>query len=147
MVVTSTHSVSGRSLNELRRARRLLRAERARIVQWRRLVRARLDLAIAVAAQPDPLGLDADVLPSGEEADLPVHSELIAHVLGGGPSIELDRLQALRALDKRLARYEQSVAEALDAATTEFIRRVAADPLAMVRGIEDEEGSAPTTPR
>lgn len=139
MVVTFTHPVTGRSLNELRRARRILRAERARIVQWRRLVRARLDLAIAVAAQPDALGLEPDVLPSGTEANLPMHAELVEHVLGGGPSIELDRLQALRELDKQLGRYEQSVTEALDAATTEFIRRVAVDPAAMFRGLDDEE--------
>ncbi len=144
MVVALTTGVSGRTLNELRRARRLLRAERARIVQWRRLVRARLDLAIAVAAQPDALGQDPDVLPSGLEADLPMHAELVEHVLGGGPSIELDRLQSLRALDKQLARYEQSVAEALDAATTEFIRRVAVDPTAMFRSLDDEDGPTPT---
>lgn len=147
MVVSLTHPVSGRSLNELRRARRILRAERARIGQWRRLVRARLDLAVAAAAQPEALGLDPDVLPAGPEADLPMHSELCEHVLGGGPSIELDRLEALRALDKRLARYEQSVTEALDAATTEFIRRVAVDPTAMFHGIEDENAPPPTTPR
>lgn len=141
MVVARTTRASGRTLSELRRARRLLRAERARIVQWRRLVRARLDLAIAVAAQPDPLGQDPEVVPPGLESDLPMHTELVEHVLGGGPSIELDRLHALRALDKRLARYEQSVAEALDAATTEFIRRVAVDPTAMFRAIDDENGS------
>ena len=65
-------------------------------------------------------------------------------MLGGGPSIELDRLQALRALDKQLARYEQSVAEALDAATTEFIRRVAVDPTAMFRSLEDGDDPSPT---
>ncbi|NLF06078.1 MAG: hypothetical protein GX593_13920 [Actinomycetales bacterium] len=147
MVVTYTHPVSGRSLSELRRARRLLRAERARIVQWRRLVRARLDLAIAVAAQPDALGQDPDVLPTGTEADLPMHAELVEHVLGGGPSIELDRLQALRALDRQLARYEQSVTEALDAATTEFIRRVASDPTAMFQGLDAEDAPPSPAPR
>jgi len=147
MVVRYRQPASGRSLAELRRARRLLRAERARVVQWRRLVKARLDLAVAMAAQPESLGQDVDALPVGLEADLPQHAELVEHVLGGGPAIELDRLQALRELDKRLARYEQAVTEALEAATTEFIRRVAVDPQAMFRAIETEVHQGPSTRR
>src|SRR5690606_31247203 len=127
MAVARTSGLDGR-LTELRRARRLLRAERSRIGQWRRLVRARLDLAVAAAAQPEPLGQEADVLPVGPETDLPMHAELVTQVLGGGPSIDLDRLEALRDLDRRLARYEEAVSIALDTATSEFIRRVAADP-------------------
>ena len=138
MAVAFTTGVSGRPLAELRRARRLLRAEKSRIVQWRRLVRARLDLAVAAAAQPEPLGQDPDVLPAALEADLPMHGELLEHVLGGAPSIDLPRLHALRALDKQLARYEQSVGEALDAATSEFIRRVAGDPTEMFRPLADD---------
>lgn len=138
MAVAFTAGVNGRSLAELRSARRALRAEKARIVQWRRLVRARLDLAVAAAAQPEPLGQDPECLPAAPETDLPVHGELVANVLGGGPSIDLDRLHALRGLDKRLARYEQSVGEALDAATSEFIRRVAGDPTEMFRPLEED---------
>lgn len=138
MAVAFTAGVGGRSLAELRRARRVLRAEKARIVQWRRLVRARLDLAVAAAAQPEPLGQDPEVLPAAPEADLPMHADLVENVLGGGPSIDLERLHALRALDKRLARYEQSVAAALDAATSEFIRRVAGDPREMFRPLEED---------
>lgn len=130
MAVARTSGLDGR-LTELRRARRLLRAEKSRIGQWRRLVRARLDLAVAAAAQPEPLGQEADVLPVGPETDLPMHAELVTQVLGGGPSIDLDRLEALRDLDRRLARYEEAVSVALDAATSEFIRRAAADPREM----------------
>ena len=138
MAVAYPTGLNGRRLTELRRARRLLRAEKARIVQWRRLVRARLDLAVAAAAQPEPLGQEPDVLPVGPESDLPVHDELVVQVLGGGPSIDLDRLQALRALDKQLARYERSVSEALDAATSEFIRRVAGDPTEMFSPLDTD---------
>lgn len=136
MAVTYTAGINGRRLSELRRARRLLRAEKARIVQWRRLVRARLDLAVAAAAQPEALGQEPDVLPGCLESDLPLHSELVDQVLGGAPSIDLDRLHALRALDKQLACYEQSVGEALDTATSEFIRRVAGDPAEMFSPLE-----------
>ena len=43
-------------VNDLRLDRRALRAERARVAWWRRLVRARLDLAVAQAARPQTLG-------------------------------------------------------------------------------------------
>lgn len=136
MTVAYRSGVNGQRLAELRRARRLLRAEKARIVQWRRLVRARLDLAVAAAAQPEPLGLEADVLPLPPGTDVPMHPALVERVLGGAPSIDLDRLQALRALDKRLACYERAVSDALDTATSEFIRRVAADPAEMFSPLE-----------
>lgn len=138
MAVAYTTGVNGRRLTELRRARRVLRAEKARIVQWRRLVRARLDLAVAAAAQPEALGQDPDVLPVGPESDLPMHAELVTQVLGGAPTIDLDRLRALRALDKQLARYERSVSDALDAATSEFIRRVAGDPAEMFSPLDTD---------
>ena len=48
-----TPPVEQRRRRDLRLDRRALRAERARVAWWRRLVRARLDLAVAQAAAPD----------------------------------------------------------------------------------------------
>ncbi len=135
MITTAMH---GLTLGELRHLRRVLIAEQATVSRWRRLVRARLDLAIATAAMPDVLGMrdELTAVTSPPLEDLPTHPDLVRDVLGGGPSIEVDRLEALRAHDRRLARYETGVTEALERATTEFIRRVAADPEAMLRAAD-----------
>ncbi|RYV50594.1 hypothetical protein [Pengzhenrongella frigida] len=111
----------------MRSSRRALRVERSRIVHWRRLLRARIDLAVASAALPEALGQDRlGVLPVDIERDLPDDLELTDAVLAGRPTGELDRLGDLRALDRRLASYESTVSQALDSATTEYIRQLAA---------------------
>lgn len=123
-------------LSNLRYSRRALRVERSRVARWRRLLRARIDLAVATAALPDPLGQDANgVLPTGAERDLPCHLELVSAVLDGGPSSALDHLGELRDLDRRLASYESTVTQALGGTTDEFIRRLALDPAASLRGL------------
>ena len=45
--------------SDVRSTRWALRLERTRVRHWRRLVRARIDLAVASAVLPDPLGQDA----------------------------------------------------------------------------------------
>jgi len=98
-------------------------------------VRARIDLAVASAVLPDPLGQDAaGVLPIDIERDLPDDVELANAVLEGLPERELDRLGELRALDRRLASYESTVSEALVGATAEYIRQLVVDPAACLEG-------------
>ncbi|WNB85887.1 hypothetical protein [Cellulomonas sp. ATA003] len=86
---------------------RALRAERSRVTHWRRLVRARMDLAVAALVLPEALGPDADV---------PDLLALVDAVSAGGPQGELDRLESLRDLDARLARHAQGVDQAIEAA-------------------------------
>ncbi|MBN9327888.1 MAG: hypothetical protein J0I87_13365, partial [Cellulomonas sp.] len=97
-------------VHTLRLDHRALRAERSRVGWWRRLVRARLDLLVARAVGPQPLGEElAFQLPLDVGLDVPRPDELEA-VLGGHRSgTHLDQLTALRALDSRLVRYQDGV--------------------------------------
>ncbi|MDM7829780.1 hypothetical protein [Cellulomonas edaphi] len=125
-----TSSVEQR-VRDLRLDRRALRAEQARVGWWRRLVRARMDLAVASATQPQPLGEGvAFQLPVPVGVDVPRPSELGEILAGVDPQAEVGRLDELRALDAQLARYEDGVRDALGAATERLIARLAADPLA-----------------
>lgn len=104
------------TLRTVPHAHAALRAERVRVGHWRRLVRARMDVAAAAVAVPEPLGGDVfGVLPD-DAPDAPSHLALLDAVSTGGPEGEIDRLEALRTLDERLARYELTVTRALHAA-------------------------------
>lgn len=121
------------ALSDLRYARQSLRIERSRIAHWRRLLRARIDLAVAVAVLPEGLGQDEwGVLPPGAERDLPHNLQLVNAVRDGGPA-DLGSLDDLLDLDRRLASYQATVSEALGGTTDEFIRRLAANPTAGMR--------------
>jgi hypothetical protein len=119
----------GQRVHDLRLDRRALRAEQARVGWWRRLVRARMDLAVASATQPAPLGeAVAFQLPLEVGVDVPRPSELDNVLSGVSSHAEMGRLDDLRALDAQLARYEQGVRDALSAATERLIMRLATDP-------------------
>jgi hypothetical protein len=127
-------------VRDLRLDRRALRAERARVGWWRRLVRARLDLAVAQVARPQTLGEDvAFQLPVDVGVDVPRPTEL-ASVLTGTPATELVALDALRALDAQLARYEEGVTSALSDTTEQLITRLAADPGATTACLQEPIG-------
>ena len=129
--MSGTAQQSTATLSDLRSSRRALRVERVLIARWRHLLRARIDLAVATAALPDPLGLQAGhPLTFEVQLDLPGHLDLVCAVLDGAPLGELDRLDVLRDLDRRLARYEAMVDRALGGATDEFIQTLALDPAA-----------------
>ena len=82
-------------VRDLRLDRRALRAERARVGWWRRLVRARLDLAVAQVARPQTLGEDvAFQLPLDVGVDVPRPAELAA-VLTSTPAAETARSAAV----------------------------------------------------
>ena len=119
------------TLSDLRSSRQALRVERVLIARWRHLLRARIDLAVATAALPDPLGRHVDhALASDAVGDLPEHLDLVCAVLDGGPLAELNRLDTLRNLDRRLARYQATVDRALGGTTDAFIQTLALDPAA-----------------
>jgi hypothetical protein len=95
-------------LTELRSSRRALRAERARVSYWRRLVTARLDLALACVAPPDQLGVDLTLLLDGAvHTALPAHADLARALLHSLPITEIHHLDELYRLDERLAAYQR----------------------------------------
>ncbi len=115
-------------LVELRRQRGALRLEHQHVVRWRRLVRDRLELAVAAAAPPQTPGADPDVRDLlGPAADLPPAAELAAAVRGALPLAEVHELPRLRELDSRLARYETRLADALRELTDRYIEQLARD--------------------
>jgi len=124
-------------VRDLRLDRRALRAEHARVTWWRRLVRARLDLAVAMAAQPEALGeFMAFQLPPEVGVEVPRPGALAA-VLGAHGGSERLCLDELRALDEQLARYGDGVEAALDRATERLIARLAQEPGATLSGLAE----------
>lgn len=113
-------------VRNLRLDRRALRAEQARVGWWRRLVKARMDLLVAGAARPAPLGEDvAFQLPLDVTLGAPQPVELDRLLPGRS---DLAQLTDLRALDERLAEYERGVARALAQTTERLIDRLAGNP-------------------
>ncbi len=127
MIVTRTGDVVGLDSAATRRA---VRAERASVTRWRRLLRSRLDLLVATYAPPEPLGeMGWDVLPQAQLA-APDPDELRA-AIGSSPA-EADRVGAMRTLrdlDRRLAGYAAELDRALDATTEALVMRLVADEL------------------
>jgi hypothetical protein len=123
-----TQADSGAELTELRRQRQALRLEHQHVVRWRRLVRDRLELAVAAAAPPQVPGEDLEVrallvCPD----DIPPAAELAAAVRGALPIAEMYELPHLRDLDMRLARYELRLDEALRTVTDQYIEQLSRD--------------------
>ena len=111
-------------VRSLRLDHRALRAERSRVSWWRRLVRARLDLLVARAVAPQPLGEElAFQLPLDVGLEVPRPAELVAAKLG-----HLAQLTALRALAHRLVRYQDGVDAARARATERLIGHLAWHP-------------------
>lgn len=106
-----------------RAARRALRAERAQLVRWRRLLRARLDLTVSRFAPPEHLGEYAwDLLPAAQLA-LPTTAELTAAVTGcpGRGLDPVETMERLRALDRRLAAYQEAIDHAIEMRTSGLV--------------------------
>ena len=107
---------------DARAVRRALRAEKAQLLRWRRLVRARLDLAVAAYAPPDMLGaMSWDIVPEAQMS-LPRPQELLAAVRFSGGSDEVALMQVLRDLDRRLADYGAQLDAALEMSTQQIMR-------------------------
>ena len=125
---------------DARAARRALRAERAQLTHWRRLLRARLDLAVAGMAPPEHLGTFSwDLLPDAVLL-LPRAQELhdVVGVGVGGTTDTVELMTRLRRLDRMLATYAGELDEALEAATEELLHGFAADdaPTAAATGLD-----------
>ncbi|WP_426593352.1 hypothetical protein ACPPVS_16695 [Cellulomonas sp. McL0617] len=124
-------------VRDLRLDRRALRAEHARVTWWRRLVRAKLDLAVAHAAQPQALGEDmAFQLPPEIGVEVP-RPAVLAAVLATSNGVDGLRIDELRALDEQLARYGDGVEAALGRATERLISRLAQEPRATLSGLPE----------
>lgn len=127
MIVTRTGDAVGLDSAATRRA---VRAERASVTRWRRLLRARLDLLVATYAPPERLGeMGWDVLPHAQLA-APDHDELRAAIEAS--TVESDRvatMHRLRDLDRRLAGYAAELDLALDATTEALVMRLVADEI------------------
>jgi len=131
MAIADAADRSVRTVADLRHSRRALRVESARLGRWRRLMQARLDLALAASMAPEPLGEQAlGLLPLHVSEELPLYSELLEAVQVARPREEVRRIETLRDMDVRLAKYQASVGATLDATTAEFIRRLVTDPAA-----------------
>ena len=120
------------TLHDLRLERHALRAEQARVSRWRRVVRARIDLAVAQAAPPGPLGEQVALSRTAGPRSAVPHPVELWTTLGAHPT-EVGALPGLRDLDDRLRRYEDEVGRAIDRATSALVARVAADPMAPLR--------------
>lgn len=127
-------------VHSLRLDHRALRAERSRVGWWRRLVRARLDLLVARAVGPQPLGEElAFQLPLEVGLDVPRPDELEAVLGGTRPGARVDQLTTLRELDSRLVRYQDGVDAALAKATERLIGHLAGQPDAVLDPVPEHE--------
>ena len=110
---------------DARAARRALRAEKAQLLRWRRLLRARLDLAVASYAPPDTLGaMSWEILPDAQMS-LPHPQDLLAvmRVTPGADQVAL--MQRLRTLDQQLAAYGERLDAAIEESTEQILGTVA----------------------
>ena len=126
-------------VNDLRLDRRALRAEHARVAWWRRLVRARLDLAVAQAARPQTLGEEmAFQLPLDVGLDVPRPADLAAVLDAGTEAV--DRLGELRPSTSSSPRTPPAWRTRSTRATDRLITRLAADPGIAVAGLPEPLG-------
>lgn len=119
------------STTDSRGVRRALRAEKAQLLRWRRLLRARLDLAVAAFAPPEPLGeMSWDLLPDAQRA-LPMPFELTDAITVSAPTDQVALMEHLRTLDRSLASYGAELDQALETSTGEILGHLAlsTDPL------------------
>jgi hypothetical protein len=106
--------------------RRALRAEMAEVSRWRRLLRSRLDLAVASYAPPEVLGtLSWGAVPHAELA-LPRPEDLSDLVCDSGTEDRVQLMRRIRALDKQLATYEDELERALEESTEQLVAQLAA---------------------
>lgn len=114
MALISTVDVHSRWRSDPRTAHRALRAEKAQLNRWRRLLRARLDLAVAAFAPPDTLGeMSWDLLPDAQ-LTLPRRQELTDAIALATPEDQVALMERLRSLDKVLAAYGVELETALE---------------------------------
>ena len=128
MSLTRTTGLWAQAQTDPRTARRSLRAEKAQLLRWRRLVRARLDLAVAAFAPPEPLGEATwDLVPEAEFG-LPMAHDLASAIHVDLPMDAVSLMEELRSLDRRLAVYGAEIDSALETSTQQIVHHMAAVP-------------------
>lgn len=106
-------------------SRRTLRAEKTELLRWRRLLRARLDLAVASYAPPEPLGaMSWELLPAAQ-LRLPLTENLQAAVALEPEPDRVALMRRLRELDRELAAYGCALDEALEDCTDQLLAQLA----------------------
>ena len=137
MSLTRTTGLRAQAHQDPRTARRSLRAEKAQLLRWRRLVRARLDLAVAAFAPPEPLGEATwDLLPEAEFG-LPMPHELAAAIEVEQPQDAVGLMEELRSLDRKLAVYGAELDSALENQTDQLIHHMSvALPVPRARSLD-----------
>jgi hypothetical protein len=121
---------AGGPVTDARATRRALRAERAQLQHWRRLLRARLDLAVAGLAPPEHLGAFTWDLMPDTAVLLPRSQDLADAIRVGEQPDVVDLLTRLRRLDRMLARYGDALEGAIEETTQELLTEQAATPAA-----------------
>lgn len=117
---------AGGPASDTRATRRALRAERAQLQHWRRLLRARLDLAVAGLAPPEHLGAFTwDLMPDAAVL-LPRSQDLAAAIRVGEEADVVDLLTRLRRLDRMLSRYGDALEGAIEETTQDLLSEQAA---------------------
>lgn len=106
---------------DARASRRALRAERAQLQHWRRLLRARLDLAVAGLAPPEHLGAFTWDLMPDTAVLLPRAQDLSDAIRVGDADDVVDLLTRLRRLDRMLTRYGAALETAIEETTQELL--------------------------
>lgn len=125
MALMQTSEQPVRPGHSARAARRALRAEKAQLLRWRRLLRARLDLAVAAFAPPDTLGaMSWDLVPDAQ-MDLPRPQDLLEAVRVPVDPDQVALMRTLRELDHRLAAYGEEIDAALELSTQQIMHRMA----------------------
>lgn len=115
------------ALEDLRLRRRTLRSEVNRVLHWRRLIKARIDLSVAGALLPDRLGIDAwDVLGPADSL-LPDHLRMSQLVRGSGSASAVLDLPELRTIDRHLAAYGAHARSELERVTSMLVELLSED--------------------
>lgn len=122
MTASAEPNLAHLSLEDLRRHRRALLAESATTLYWRRLVQARIDLAVAGTAPPETLARPCLMLPE------PPDTGALRELVGALPDDPIGLLQRLHLAQRALSGYGVIVHAAASAATGELVERYAARP-------------------
>lgn len=110
------------TLGQLREHRRALLWEAQRAARWRRLVQARLDMAVASAVPVDDLAHPEAGLDSPD-------ADALRRVLEGRDDVPTcQELLELRSLHQALVRYAKGVEALAAEATSELVHRLTEEP-------------------
>lgn len=117
------------STDDLHEVYRILRDEMTRVMHWRRVIRARIDLSVTAVLLPDRLGTETTgVLPPECAQLLPDHDELARVARGTATPSEVLSLASLRALERRLTAYTDTIRRNLEYTTERLVLRAGHEP-------------------